>query len=159
MVDSPPGRAPAVAGNPLILLGCGLFGVSVFLPVMRWDANPIHPTPGSARVFLGAGFTLVDGGFEGTSLIPVAVAAVVALAVVAVLGLLGVLVGPWIWWVQLGLAIVVAYYPLWILFVFLKKTEDEVDPAIGVVALVLAVGLIAAGLVRSARRDGLRLHR
>jgi hypothetical protein len=120
----------------------------VLLYVMRWNANEAHPTAGGARVFLGSGYTLFDGGFEGTFLVPVALAAVVVLAVVTVVG-----AGTRTWAVQLGAAAVAAYYPLWLLFVFVKKWEDEVYPGEGVVALVAGYACIATGLFLSRPRE------
>jgi hypothetical protein len=124
-----------------VLVGCALFAVSIFLPVMRWSANEAHSTAGSARVFLGSGYQLVDGGFPGTALLPVAILAIAVLAIVTVVG-----AGAATWWVQLGSAAVACYYPLWVVAVFAKKWEDDVDPAIGVVGLLAAYGCIGAGL-------------
>jgi hypothetical protein len=129
----------------LVLGGCALFAVSLFLPVMRWDANAAHATAGSARVFLGSGFTLADGGFGGAGLLAVAVAAVVVLA----LATLAAGVNPQAWRVQVGAAAVALYYPAWVFYVFVKKWEDDVRPAEGVAVLIAAFACIGAGLVLS----------
>ena len=125
----------------ITLLGCGLFLLSIVLPVMRWQASAHHTSSGSARVFLGDGFTLVDGGFGGSDLV---VASALAVLVVAMAALGAGIVG-WLWSVQVAGLAVLAYYPLWVLYVFAKKLEDEVFPAEGVVTLVAALAALVWG--------------
>lgn len=128
----------------LALAGCVLFGVSILLPVMRWDVNAAHSTAGSARVF-GAddSYTLVDGGFAGADLVPFAAFAVSIVAVAT----LASRVGRWVWWVQVAALAVALYYPAWVLYVFVKKLEDQVDPAAGVLVLVVSFAAMIAGSV------------
>lgn len=132
--DDSPTRALSVT-----LIGCALFGISLLLPVMRWRQSEHHSTGGSARVFLDDSYTLVDGGFGGAGLVPVAALAV---AVVAVASLAG-RITPAAWYVQAAAALVALYYPFWVLVVFLKKLEDEVLPGEGIIPLVVGfVGIL-----------------
>lgn len=130
----------------LTLIGCVLFAVSIALPVMRWNASEVFSTAGSARVFADDAYTLIDGAYRGTQLIPLS-----ALAVGVVgLAVLSSRLGTWVWWVQATALLVALYYPVWVLHVFLVKLEDPVSPAEGVVVLVLAFAAMVAGTFRSA---------
>ena len=109
-------------GVALVLLGCVLFTISLFVPVMQWSVNAAHSTAGDARIWIGDAWTLADGGFEGASLLPVASAAVVLLAALAVLGRTRRT-----WQAQVALALVVGYVPAWTAVAFARKWEDQVD--------------------------------
>lgn len=139
----------------LALAGCLLFGVSILLPVMRWNVNATHSTAGSARVF-GAddSYTLVDGGFAGADLVPFAAFAVSIVAVAA----LASRVGRWVWWVQVAALAIGLYYPGWVLYVFVKKLEDQVDPAAGVLVLVVSFAAMIAGSVSWTSRTDTQLE-
>jgi hypothetical protein len=141
MVERRASRANTTRNELLVLGGSALFLLSVVLPVMRWRKSEHHSSGGSARVFVGDGYTLVDGGFSGTALVPVAALAVVVVAVAA----LAARVVPWAWYVQATAAVVACYYPIWVAYVFAKKLEDEVFPGEGLVALVLAYAAILWG--------------
>lgn len=124
----------------LVLAGCGSILLSIVLPVMRWNVSDLHGSAGTARAFIGDGWRLIDGGFPGATLAPFAAACVVPVAVAAWFAARD----RWMWWLLLVAAVLLAYYPLWVLYVFLKKLEDQVFPASGVLALVagsLAIGL------------------
>jgi len=132
----------------LALMGCLLFGVSVLLPVMRWNVGPAHSTAGSARVLGDDSSTLVDGGYAGASLVPLSAFVVLVMAV----AILASSLGRWVWWVQVAALAVALYYPAWVLYVFLKKLEDEVSPAVGVLVLGAAYLAMIVGTV-SGRTD------
>jgi hypothetical protein len=122
----------------------GLFVASWLVPSMRWTANDAHETAGSARVFLGSGWTLTDGGFPASDLMPIA--AVIAV----VLGLGSLLVAPPArWWVQLGSVALMAVYVLWVLYVFARKLEDVVFPSEGVALALAGLLVTSVGLWRS----------
>lgn len=121
----------------LTLVACALYGFALLVPAMRWGASEQHPTSGSARVF-GDGFALVDGGFGGTALLPLSIAAVALVAVAAVM-LRGSKVT---WWVRATLVSVSLYCPLWVAHVFLRKLEDGVWPAEGAALFALSSVLL-----------------
>jgi hypothetical protein len=127
-----------------IVVGVGLFVASWLVPSMRWTANDAHESAGSARVFLGSGWTLTDGGFPASDLIPV-------IAVVAVVVGLGSLLvpPPARWWIQLGSVALMAVYVLWVLYVFARKLEDVVFPSEGVALALAALVVTSVGLWRS----------
>jgi hypothetical protein len=129
--------------HPLVLtlFACALYGGALMVPTMRWGASEKHPTAGSARVF-GDGFALVDGGFGGTSLLPLSVVAV-ALVAMAALTLGG---GKLAWWTRVGLVAVSLYCPIWVAHVFARKLEDRVWPAEGALLLALAATLMLLAL-------------
>lgn len=148
-VSGPAGQSPHLSRDQLLTLaGCALFGVSTLLPVMRWLESSVHSTAGSARVFGGDDFTLVDGGFGGEQLLPVAAIGVVLVAVAVLASRLGT----WVWRAQVVALAVALYYPGWVLYAFARKIEDQVFPAEGVVVLVLAFAAMATGTYRSAPR-------
>jgi hypothetical protein len=130
-----------------------MFGLSVALPVMRWQASDVFPTAGSARVFADDAYTLVDGAYNGVGLVPLSALAVAIVAVAVLVSRLGT----WVWWVQAAALAVAFYYPAWVLHVFLKKLDDPVYPAEGVVVLVLAFAAMGTGTYRSAPRPA-RTH-
>ena len=151
-----PGQPTKRSGPPrhlsrnqmLTLLGCVLVGVSMALPVMRWHASVVHSTAGSARMFGGDNYTLVDGGYVGAALAPLS-----ALAVALVgLAVLASRLGSWVWWVQVTALAVAFYYPGWVLHVFLRKLEDQVFPAEGVAVLLLGFAAMTTGTFCSAPR-------
>lgn len=131
----------------LVVAGCALFVLAVFVPVMRWEQNAAHSTAGDARIWFGDGWTLADGGFEGAALLPFASAAAVVLAVVAILA------GRSAWRWQVVAALAAGYVPLWTAIAFARKWEDDVDPDIGVPVLVVATVLTATGLWLARPRD------
>lgn len=136
------------AGMFLVLLGCALVALSLVIPVMRWQASAVHDTAGSAMVFLGDGWTLADGGYPGWPLVPISLVALCVL----VIATLSRSVNNTRRRVQLTSAAVLAYYPIWVLMVFVRKLEDKVYPAEGAAALVVGAGAIAAGLWRGRTR-------
>lgn len=121
------------------MIGCVLLVISTVIPVMKWPVNAKHASAGNARVWLGDGWTLADGGFGGAQLLPVAAAAAVVLAV-------AVLVPRVLWRVRATLVVVAGYVPLWVGYVFVRKQEDGVNPAFGVVVLAIACLCLATGL-------------
>jgi hypothetical protein len=114
------------------LAACGLYGIAILLPAMRWGQSEKHAAGGSATIF-GDGLALVDFGFGGGEWLPASVLAVglLAIATIAVQGTRG-------WWTRLLLLSGAAYCPAWVVHVFLRKAEDEVWPAEGSVLLTLA---------------------
>ncbi|HWL42385.1 MAG TPA: hypothetical protein VNQ73_05530 [Ilumatobacter sp.] len=141
--------SPDVTSRALMVTGSALLLVSVFVPVMRWSVGPAHDTAGSARVFVGDGWRLVDGGFGGEWLLPVAL---VAGLVWGPLGLAEQRV--WVRRVRWALAALAVYYPVWVAVVFVRKWEDDVGPAAGAVLLALAAAAMAAGWWVSRPSDG-----
>jgi hypothetical protein len=135
------------AGALVVVAGCAAVAISLFLPVMRWQPSAAHPTAGSARVFGGDAFTLVDAGFPGSSLVVPSVVAVGVLAVAAWLMRLGRST----WRVQLFAFGAACYYPAWVLYVFARKWEDAVFPAEGAAMLVVAFAAMATGLALERR--------
>jgi hypothetical protein len=141
------------AGALVVVAGCVAFAVSMFLPVMRWQPSPVHPTAGSARVFIGDAFTLVDAGFPGSSLVIPSAVAVGVLAIAALMTRLGRST----WRSQLIAFVAACYYPAWVLYVFVRKWEDDVYPAEGAATLAAAFAVIATGLVLEGRRRAERV--
>jgi hypothetical protein len=139
-------RLPVLSrSQQLTLVGCVLFGASILLPVMRWSASAVFTTAGSARVFTGEAYSLVDGVYTGAALVPLSAAAVAVVAVSTLVSRLG----DWVWWVQAGALVIAFYYPAWVSYVFVKKLDDPVAPAEGVVLLVLAFAAMGIGTWRS----------
>ncbi|NNE11593.1 MAG: hypothetical protein HKN41_05025 [Ilumatobacter sp.] len=142
-----PGSAGAVDGDgttrsvALVVLGCVLFTIALFVPVMQWSVSVEHETDGNARIWFGDGWTLADAGFQGAGLLPFASAAVVPLAVLAA----ATRSRP-AWRVQVALAVVVAYVPLWTALAFARKWEDDVGADLGVGVLMAAFAALASGL-------------
>lgn len=132
-------------GIGLVLLGCGLFVVAMFVPVMRWSVNAKHESAGDARIWIGDDWTLSDGGFEGAWLLPFGTAAVLLLAAAMLSAR---------WRAQVALACVVGYVPAWTAVAFARKLEDQVAPDIGVALLALSAVAIMGGLwLRRPLRD------